>query len=374
MKVLYIHSGYPNFSEAFIQNEMDHLKAQAVEVQVLNLNWCGNQSSSIPIQCNTLNPLNFRWGISLLKSKDIKAERNSRSVLKRLYLKLSSSYLLRQVRTFEPDVILSHFTFSTSMVASRIASHLGMKHHLRLHTTYSTLSSKSLKELLISSSSISGISKDVICFYQTYVQFQGELIRQDIKLESLDYQFRAPGVKVKLLAAGRFVAKKGFENLIQALSLLPKDELIGIQLELVGDGPLKAHYERLIKNHSLKDVVTLTPAMSHLNLIRLLSEKDLLIIPSIDHLKDQEGIPTVAIEAMAKGVTVLCSKVGAIKEIIDDGEQAYLMKDTSPFGISESLRDTLKKKVEWEYVCQQARKRIDIEYNRRLNPEDLNIE
>ena len=145
MKVLYVHSGYPNFSEAFILNELNHLVQLGAQVQVLNLNFKKGLRQS-GIRYNTLNPLKFGLGKGLIKASDFRGETLWRRKLKQCYMYFSSGYLIRTAKEFDPDVILSHFAFSTSKIASELALRLNVPHHLRLHTTYSSLQQHSLNK------------------------------------------------------------------------------------------------------------------------------------------------------------------------------------------------------------------------------------
>ena len=58
---------------------------------------------------------------------------------------------------------------------------------------------------------------------------------------------------LKVVSAGRFVAKKGFYDLIKAADRLQKDN-IPAQIELFGSGPLEAELREQINDLTLKNI------------------------------------------------------------------------------------------------------------------------
>jgi glycosyltransferase involved in cell wall biosynthesis len=74
----------------------------------------------------------------------------------------------------------------------------------------------------------------------------------------------------------------------------------------------------------------------HDELPRYLNELKLLILPSYT-----EGLPTGVLEAMACGTLVLATPVGAIPDVIKDGETGFIMENNSPECIAENVEKVL---------------------------------
>ena len=124
---------------------------------------------------------------------------------------------------------------------------------------------------------------------------------------------------------------KGVLNFVKAIpEILEKTDkfkfLIG------GDGQLRDKIDRYLEEESLSNKVKLTGWIPHDNLPDYLNELKLVVLPSYT-----EGLPNIILEAMACGTPVLATPVGAIPDIIKDGETGFIMKNNSPECIAENV-------------------------------------
>ena len=129
---------------------------------------------------------------------------------------------------------------------------------------------------------------------------------------------------------GRFVPKKGFEILIEALRLL-KQEGVAFQASLGGGGP---------EEHALRQRLVLAELESTLTLPGWIGDKhawfqslDLFVLPS-----HHEPFGIVLIEAMAEGLPVIATASDGPREILRDGVDGMLV----PVGDARAMADALK--------------------------------
>jgi glycosyltransferase involved in cell wall biosynthesis len=147
---------------------------------------------------------------------------------------------------------------------------------------------------------------------------------------------------------GRFSKEKGILNFVQAMQFLLKEKS-SIQFLLCGSGELLREVKKSIKNENLGTNVKLRDWVPHEKIPELLNELKLLILPSYT-----EGLPNIMLEAMACGTPVLAMPVGAIPDIIKDGETGFLLKSNHPKHIADKIIELLNKPELLEKVSKNA--------------------
>lgn len=89
-----------------------------------------------------------------------------------------------------------------------------------------------------------------------------------------------PELPVQLLAVGRFVEKKGFGDLLEALAILRSRTPRRFTCSIVGSGPLEGDLREHVRQLGLGDVVSFLGAMAVDRLISLFPQMHMLIAPS----------------------------------------------------------------------------------------------
>jgi len=138
--------------------------------------------------------------------------------------------------------------------------------------------------------------------------------------------------RYQLLHAGRICAAKNQEVLCQAVTDVRKD-YPQLSLDMAGEVQDTALMSRL--SSYLDEHIRYTGCRD--DIVELMQQADALCLPSL-----YEGLPIVVLEAMAVGCVPLCAPVGGIVNIVHDGENGLLSRDSSLTAYTNCLRRYLK--------------------------------
>ncbi len=139
---------------------------------------------------------------------------------------------------------------------------------------------------------------------------------------------------LKFLFLGRYERRKGIEELNTVISQVSKKKISRkIEFHFIGPIPIN----RQLKNNL---VFYHGEIRDKLSLKQLIRQCDVLICPSWS-----EGMPNVILEAMANGLTILATDVGAINVLVNE-QTGYLIKDSDPQLIKDKLHEIINSPYE----------------------------
>ena len=123
---------------------------------------------------------------------------------------------------------------------------------------------------------------------------------------------------------GRLEEDKGFADLLQAW-----DSSLGT-LVVVGDGPLRAEAEERARKDLSVQVLGQLPWAAGMEVLR---SARAAVVPA----RSYETFGLVVVEAFAHGVPVVASRLGALAELVDDGETGALTEPGDPEGLRKAM-------------------------------------
>lgn len=161
-----------------------------------------------------------------------------------------------------------------------------------------------------------------------------------------------PSRRGSILSVGRLGPGKGLEDLIKAISLIPK---LDTPITILGDGPLRSSLEADVKAYGLTNKVRFVGHITDRNqLAGFYQQACLFVLPS-----HHEGLPTVLLEAMACGCPVLATRVGGIPEVIQDGINGQLVPPKEPHQLAAAIEMLLADRSRLEGFGMRARQTIE---------------
>jgi glycosyltransferase involved in cell wall biosynthesis len=139
---------------------------------------------------------------------------------------------------------------------------------------------------------------------------------------------RDPSAPVRVLFVGWMLEAKGVRELLHAARALPEARFVLIGAE---DPDFLASVRDDLD--ALADRVLRIPPRPREEVLGLYGEADVFVLPTW-----REGFPNVVLEAMAAGLPVVATPVGAIPEAVRDGEEGFLVPVRDEAALTAALR------------------------------------
>jgi len=160
----------------------------------------------------------------------------------------------------------------------------------------------------------------------------------------------------KVLFVGRLLPHKGINYLIEAM-----DE--DVQLDVIGRPYDEKYFSFLKELGKGKQVRFLTNA-SDKEVINAYQTAMVTILPSVYvdmngmNYKAPELLGLVLLESMACGTPVICTNVGAMPEIVENGVTGFVVPPNDPVALRERIRWFIENPDQTQRMGQQARERV----------------
>jgi glycosyltransferase involved in cell wall biosynthesis len=173
--------------------------------------------------------------------------------------------------------------------------------------------------------------------------------------------------RVRILAVGRLVEKKGHETLLLAAALL-RDRGLAFSLRLAGEGPEWSRLQRLVHELRLADRVAFLGPLSEGEVRAEYEQADIFALPCRKLANgDQDGLPNVILEAMAHGLPVVSTRLDGIVEAVVDGDSGLLADQDDPAAFAVHLGGLIEDAKLRERVGEAGRSRVAACFERSAN-------
>jgi glycosyltransferase involved in cell wall biosynthesis len=281
------------------------------------------------------------------------------------HLNLSLPFYRKVIEKEQPDIIHAHFGFDgfrMYRVARKTHTPLVVSFHgsdvSKLPTEFDW--KRRYKKLAASAQAFTAIS-ELMKSELVELGFPKEqitVIRTGVDVNKFNYKENFDPNK-RIMMAGRMVEKKGFKYALKTIQLL-NNKGRTINIDLYGDGPLRADLEELISDLGIGDQVRFHGYVSNKRIRNELQNHSVMLAPSVTASdNDKEGLPVTILEAMASGVPVVASDHSAIPEAIHHQKTGLLVPERKPEAIASALLKFLEQKIEVDEIRKNARELIE---------------
>lgn len=194
------------------------------------------------------------------------------------------------------------------------------------------------------------------------------LLYNGIELERYRDLQRHDEPRPLLLAVGRLVPTKGFEDLIDAVRRL-RDEGRIFRVEIVGAGPFHDRLQARIDAGRLHDAVELIGPRSEAGVRDLLGRAALTIVPACPPARgnSHDGLPNIVIESLAAGVPVIATSLYGIPEVVRDGVNGLLVQPNDPGALAAAIVRLLDDGGLARRIADEGRRTADFLFDTRRN-------
>jgi len=174
-----------------------------------------------------------------------------------------------------------------------------------------------------------------------------------------------------ILSVGRFVPKKGFPVLVQALHYLRQAGL-HFRAYLIGGGPLKNELEKVVSSFGLRDCVTTLNQMSQTELLTYYRQADVFALAcEVQNDGDRDGIPNVLVEAMAMGIPVVSTAISGIPELVENGVSGLLVPEKDAAALAKALKTLLLQPEAAQHLGAAGRAKVEKDFDAQRNVEKI---
>ncbi|MEM8730029.1 MAG: glycosyltransferase family 4 protein [Pseudomonadota bacterium] len=251
--------------------------------------------------------------------------------VKQMFYLAEAIVLAQQLRDKKTDHLHNHFADPSANVAMLASELSGVPFSYTLHGPAELyepekwqLREKTARAAFVAC--ISNFARSQAMYFSHPEHWQKlSIIHCGVEPERYRTSPKARGTSTDFLFVGRLTPIKGVRVLFEAFSELHRMNS-DVTLTLVGDGDDRAALEALAR--PMGDAVRFLGFQSQSGVAQALSRADALVLPSF-----AEGLPVVLMEALAAEKPVICTQVGGVSELVEDGASGLIV----PAGNAPSL-------------------------------------
>jgi glycosyltransferase involved in cell wall biosynthesis/SAM-dependent methyltransferase len=258
--------------------------------------------------------------------------------------------MLPTLKERHPDLKII-LTLFNDRVPQYVAGAVDYQEYIDQYVTDNVAVAKSLSKKMSKRNAVSVIPNGI----DAYNEFNATLFNRSAERKKMGLKTH----DIAVFFVGRLSEEKNPDVFIRAARLaINTSKKKNLKFFLIGDGVMRQEVELLIDNDGSDDITWLG-YQSEVG--RYLSAADIFVLPS-----SIEGFPLSILEAMAMGVAVVASNVGAVAEVIDTGKDGYVVKPGSADEIAQKVISLAEDPAKLDAMKAVGRKKVEQKYSNRI--------
>lgn len=388
-RIGYLLRMYPRFSQTFVCNEILELERQGVEIRIGSLRRPTDgvfheAISRVRAPCDYL-PDYFWEHAARFREAHLRRLRcctggwwNAlrQAVTRRgvsLFDFMQAAYVCRWAEKQRLDHLHVHFGTSEATVAWLARRMGGPSYSLTLHA-FDIFRDNVDRRLLAEKINASAYTVTVCESNRDFMVanlpgVRPERIRVNyngIDLERFAY-CAGPREPALVFAVGRLIEKKGFVHLVRAAAFL-RDRGVRIDVRIAGDGPEEKPLKAAIDEFNVKDRVKLLGPLKQDDVRAMLGRATVLVLPCVQARDGNvDALPTVLLEAQARGCPAISTRLSGNPEIIEHGASGLLVEPENDVQLADAIERVVRDKVLASTLSIGGRARAEERFDVRRN-------
>jgi glycosyltransferase involved in cell wall biosynthesis len=187
-----------------------------------------------------------------------------------------------------------------------------------------------------------------------------DVVANGIDLRRFNPDFAAvKSARRSVLMVGRVDGTKDHATLIEAVHAL-SERKSNVVLRIAGDGEKIEPLRKTVAAQGIDQIVEFLGPRS--DIPELLAQADVFAFS----VRPEEGLGIALVEAMAAGVPVVASDVGACREVLDNGTCGLLVEPGNAIALADGIERLLRDRDLAGELARRARARVEAVYDRRV--------
>ena len=384
MRIAYVVKRYPRFSETFIVNEILAHERAGVGVDIFSLK-TSTDTHFQDILSKVKAPVTYLPDPIGKAVQFWDAFKEASEILPHFWQRIQcvshedyrevhqAIALARMLVEGGHTHVHAHFASAATTVARLAALLAGIPYSLTAHAKdifHESVNKQFLKAKLIDAAAVVAVSNFNTEYLLGLSENRASVKRVYNGLPLGQFPFRLkPSAQTnpRVLAVGRFVEKKGFKYLVDAISLL-RDQGLEVHCELLGFGELESELRAQVRALGLEMLVQFTGPQPQEKVKEALYRADAFIAPCVvGEDGNRDGLPTVLLEAMALGTPCVSTAVTGIPEVLHHEETGLLVEEHSAKSVAAAIERIVGDKGYADTLAKNARQLIEEHFDADKN-------
>lgn len=176
------------------------------------------------------------------------------------------------------------------------------------------------------------------------------------------FSYRGPCPGGPAVMVGRLSPEKDVANLLEAVAIIAKRDP-DLRVEIAGDGPCAEELRQRAIDLGLSEQVRFLGEVH--DVPALLARASMFVLPSLT-----EGISLTLLEAMARGLPIVATRVGGNAEVVCDGKTGVLVPSRSPDQLAAAMLQLRGDPAAAERMARAGRERVERHFDARRMVDD----